>query len=205
MMKFFSIESTFMRGLIRVTDIFILNVLFILTSFPIFTIGAATTALNTSWRRILNGKDNDIIKNYFHYFKVNFRQSTIIWLGQIILGLIYSLEAVFFLGQTGVLKWIGLLTLLFFVTLWLIVTLVGLTYIGIYQDSIVQALKNSIALALNRPVYCILLIWTNVLVAHLATSSLLGLATSLYVFTFGGFSMLSAVNTYLVKRIINIK
>ena len=45
MQGLFSIDSKFMQVLSRIYDIAVLNMLYLLTCLPIFTIGAATSAL----------------------------------------------------------------------------------------------------------------------------------------------------------------
>ena len=44
-MKFFNYDSPIMQFLTRLTDLFILNFLFLICSIPIITIGASATAL----------------------------------------------------------------------------------------------------------------------------------------------------------------
>ena len=58
----------------------ILNVLTIICCIPIFTAGAAITALYYVTIKMARGDDPYIIKGYFKSFKENFKQATIIWL-----------------------------------------------------------------------------------------------------------------------------
>lgn len=69
-----------MRFLTKVADMMILNILFLVTCIPIFTIGASVTALHYVTLRIVSGEDGSISKDYFRSFRQNFRQATIIWL-----------------------------------------------------------------------------------------------------------------------------
>lgn len=120
-----------------------LNLLFILTSLPLVTIGASMAALNGSWQRILRGEENEIIKSYFHYFISNFRQSTIIWVGLLSTAWLILVELIFFLNQIGPIRWVGLTSLIVISIMWFIIVLVSLTYICLYEDRIVRAIKNS--------------------------------------------------------------
>ena len=43
--KFFNMDSPIMRFMTKVADIMILNLLFVITSLPVITIGAAWTSL----------------------------------------------------------------------------------------------------------------------------------------------------------------
>ena len=57
-----------------------LNILTILCSLPVVTAGAAFTALHRVLVDIFRDEENKITKTYFASFKVNFWQSTKIWL-----------------------------------------------------------------------------------------------------------------------------
>ncbi|NQN90602.1 YesL family protein [Streptococcus suis] len=204
MRKIFSIESRYFRIFSRISDIFILNLLFILTSLPLLTIGASMAALNGSWQRILRKEENEIIKSYFHYFKTNFRQSTIIWLGLLIISFLLLFEFIFFLNQDEPIRWIGLTVLIVISIMWFIILLVSLTYICLYEDGILRAIKNSFLLIVKKPFYSIFLIWLNIFVIYFSISNIVGIFTALYVFTFGGISALAGLNAWLTKHILSI-
>ncbi|MGT2753882.1 YesL family protein [Streptococcus ovis] len=201
MIKLFSIDSLLMRRLALLADLMILNILFILTSFPILTIGASITALNCSWQRIFRGETEKIVSSYFGYFKDNFYQATYMWFGLIISGIILILESIFFLGQVGLVRWLGLVVLLFLSVIWILISTVGLTYIGRYTGSLFQSMKNSLLLAFKCPFYCIFLIWLNAFVVYFALGSVVGMMTAIYAGTFGGFSLLAGINAWSVKHI----
>ena len=76
----FSIESKAVQALGRVADLMLLNILFLLTSLPIVTAGAAWTALYDVCFRITSDRDEKLIRHYFRAFRENFRSSTGIWL-----------------------------------------------------------------------------------------------------------------------------
>lgn len=78
--KLFSSDSTLMRGLTVVADVMILNLLFILTSLPLVTLGASLTALNFTAMRIPSGACVSVSADYFRSFRHNFRQATVVGL-----------------------------------------------------------------------------------------------------------------------------
>ena len=80
MQKLFSLDGRLVKTLTRLTDIIILNTLFIVCCLPIFTIGASLTALATMWHRLLKGEDTDLVFHFFRLFRTNFKQATVIWL-----------------------------------------------------------------------------------------------------------------------------
>ena len=78
MQTLFSPDSMFMRIMSRICDLLLLNILFLLTCIPIFTVGAAVTALYSCCFRLED--EPGVIKGYFRAFRENFRQSTLAWL-----------------------------------------------------------------------------------------------------------------------------
>ena len=83
MSKFFNMDSPIMRFMTKVADIMILNLLFILTSLPIITIGAAWTSLYYVSMKLVRDEEGSIVRSFFHSFRMNFRQATILWLGTV--------------------------------------------------------------------------------------------------------------------------
>ena len=77
-MNIFSMDSMLGRVLYWIADIFILNILWIIFSLPIFTIGASTTALYYSMMQRQRRDESYIHKNFIKAFKENFKQSTIL-------------------------------------------------------------------------------------------------------------------------------
>ena len=69
-----------MHFLSKAADMMILNILFLITCIPIFTMGAAMTALHYVTLRMASGEEGTVSKDYFRSFKQNFRQATIIWM-----------------------------------------------------------------------------------------------------------------------------
>lgn len=78
-MEFFSPDSALMRGLSDIVDGIWINVLMVVTSIPLITIGAALTAGHDAARRMLDGQGT-VTTNYFRAFKTNFVKATLIWL-----------------------------------------------------------------------------------------------------------------------------
>ncbi|MCI1649052.1 YesL family protein [Bifidobacterium tibiigranuli] len=78
-MKFLSPDSRFMQGVSDAADAVWINILMLLTSIPIITIGAALVAGNSAARRTIEGEGH-ATANYFAAFRSNFMRSTLLWL-----------------------------------------------------------------------------------------------------------------------------
>lgn len=80
MRSLFNIDSPLMHFLSKAADMIILNVLFLITCIPIFTVGASLTALHYVTLRMVSGEEGAVSRDYFRSFRQNFRQATAIWL-----------------------------------------------------------------------------------------------------------------------------
>ncbi len=79
-MKLFDIDGPLMQALTKVANLMILNLLTVLCCIPVFTIGAALTALHYMCLKMIRNEDCYICKGYFKAFKESFKQSTKVWL-----------------------------------------------------------------------------------------------------------------------------
>ena len=79
-MNFFVIDSPVMKFLGRLGDIIILNLIFVVTSLPVITIGTALSALYAVAMKLARGEDPSILKEYMKAFKRNMKPATISWL-----------------------------------------------------------------------------------------------------------------------------
>lgn len=77
--NFLSPDSKFMQELRNLTDAIWINILMVVTSIPIVTVGAAITAAHDANRRALQGEAGGVTRNYFTAFRANFAKSTALW------------------------------------------------------------------------------------------------------------------------------
>lgn len=75
----FSPDSKVMQFLGRLTDLILLNIVFILTCLPIFTIGAALSAMYSLCFQMMREEGSGVWKPYFRSFRANFKQATLCW------------------------------------------------------------------------------------------------------------------------------
>ncbi|MBD5541820.1 MAG: YesL family protein [Lachnospiraceae bacterium] len=99
MRKFFSDSNPVIRGLTKLADLMWLNALFIITSLPVFTIGAATAALYYESMRVVSGEESYITKDFFKAFKDNFKYATCVWVVSALLVTLFGC-AFYILGKS---------------------------------------------------------------------------------------------------------
>ena len=72
-------DGGFMTIMTKIFDVIFLNLLWILFSIPVVTIGASTTAMYyTAVKGIRRGRGY-VFKNFWHAFKLNFIPATVAW------------------------------------------------------------------------------------------------------------------------------
>lgn len=75
-----SIQYHLMRFMDAFGNVFFLNIIFVLFSIPIVTIGASMTAMYSVCLKLANKEEPHLWKAFIHAFKANFKKATIAWL-----------------------------------------------------------------------------------------------------------------------------
>ena len=92
MKKFFNLDSPFMVFLSNLTDVIILNVLCLICCIPIVTIGPSITAMHYVTLKMVREEEGYVVKSFFKAFKENFKQAIIVWLGFLVITVIFFLD-----------------------------------------------------------------------------------------------------------------
>lgn len=145
----FSPDSKFMTVVSRFADLLLLNLVFLLTCLPVFTIGAAVTALYTMCFRLMREEYSRLLRSYFSAFKSNFRQATCIWL----LLLLIVCPALFYFyvlfSMDSLLRYFGFLFILISLLAAMTASYV-FPWISQFENTTGQALKNALILSISH-------------------------------------------------------
>lgn len=82
----FQSDNLLSRVLTKVFDLCLLNILFLITSLPIFTIGVSLSALYTVTLAMSKNEESPVFKMYFRMWKQNFKKGMIA--GLVLLGIV---------------------------------------------------------------------------------------------------------------------
>lgn len=146
----FKLDSPFMNFLNKLCDIMILNILVLVFSLPIFTIGAAVTAGYYMSFKMVKNEESYIVKGFWKAFKENFKQSTALWL--IILavcGVLFADYRIVLYSSLSFDRWLrlGLLTVTLIIAL-------GVSFVFALQarftNTVKHTLKNAFLMALSH-------------------------------------------------------
>lgn len=90
--KWFDIESPLIQFLNKVADLMWLNILTLLYCIPIITVGASLTSAHYVALKLHRNEEGYITKDFFRSFKMNFKQSTAIWLIILLVLVVFSAD-----------------------------------------------------------------------------------------------------------------
>ena len=90
--RLFNPENPVMQFVGKIGYSIFLNLLWFVCSMPVITAGASTTALFHCCERLVHDQYDGLIREFFHSFRMNFRQSTIAWLILLIGGAILGTD-----------------------------------------------------------------------------------------------------------------
>ena len=76
----FNPENKFWDFIGKLADVTFMSMLWLITSLPIVTAGAATTAFYDFTMHQVNDREGTVWRSYFRSFRKNFRRGTAIWL-----------------------------------------------------------------------------------------------------------------------------
>ncbi len=76
----FNYNSPFVQFICKVADCILLSLMWIVSSLPVFTMGAASTALYYTVNKVILREEGTIWKEYWHCFRMNFKQATLSFL-----------------------------------------------------------------------------------------------------------------------------
>lgn len=202
MENLFRYDSKFWEILEEISDIVILNFLFIIFSIPIITIGASSSALYTVSLKKTNEENISVFKEFMRSFKSNFKISTLAWIFTIILASMLFLD--FYISNLISIKFIGLV-LKFISTLVSILLIFNITYlfpmISKFDNTLKNTIINSTIISIQYLPYTIIMSILNVLWIVLLFLLYNSYHYILFFYIIMGFGIVSYINSIILNRI----
>ena len=97
----FNWDSPLIQKMALLTNLVALNILWLLCCIPVFTAGAATTALYYTVFQYLAGESDEIFRPFFRSFGQNFKQATLLWLPLLMLLVLLVFDGLFLIINGG--------------------------------------------------------------------------------------------------------
>lgn len=159
-----------MKLLTGLADLMWLNVLAIITSLPVFTIGASITAMETVFMRMLHKEEVFVTREYFKAFKDNFKQATVIWMIMLPIIFVIGFDQIYFLTDNSE----------FGIFLKAASIVLGVVFLGVflyifplqarYKNPVKVTFRNAVILTIGHPFRSIFMILVFALFAFTAVS-----------------------------------
>lgn len=158
-----STDNPIMNFLTIVCDIVILHFLWLLTSLPVLTIGASTTALYYTTMKCIRNGQGGVVKMFFKSFRENFKQATGIGILALVGGFICIFDMYYAINR-------DLKGMMVIFTIMSIVYLFTMLYVfplqAQFENPIKATIKNAFLLSIkNLPWTLLLTAITAVLIA----------------------------------------
>lgn len=200
--KLFRIDSPFMRALNRIADIMIVNLLFVICSIPVLTIGAAAVAAYKVTQDMVFKTENSIVRSFFRAFRLNLKYSSVVWIVLLLLTLLLSFE-MYFLLLVSQLKNVTLFSICILI---IAIFLFGLydymlPLIARYENTLAQHVKNSFYLFVGNPLRSLIMIVTGVLPIVVPVVFTEFFLSRFYLWTFFAFGLIFYMHSVLLKPV----
>lgn len=197
-MNIFNSDGWFARIFGTIGDIIVVNILFIICSIPIFTMGASMSAMYyTLLKKQRTGETGGIIKLFFRGFKDNFKKSTIAWLLFLLIAFVFSLDFNLF-GKGGPQenKLMYYTSVIFFILI---------CFIAIYLFPVISAFENtlknlilqSIYMAAKNFIFTIIIMILYTLPAYFLLASPQVFMVGIFILIVCGFGLIAYLSSFM--------
>ncbi|MCR5448274.1 MAG: DUF624 domain-containing protein [Solobacterium sp.] len=207
-MNIFSYDSKFSQLFLKLSYACWLNMMWMICSLPIITIGASTTALYSVTLKIADERESNITRQFILAFRDNFKQATRIWMGLLLAGILIGGDFYVVLHMrsmtTGSLAimWTMNLALLIAISIIYVVILVYVfPLIARFENTDKAMIKNSLLIGIHY-LFCTI---TVVAIHFVMFYAVVAIFTPLILFGEGLCALLSSYMLINVFRLISYR
>lgn len=199
-MNIFSSDGWFTRIFGTLGDIILVNILFIICSLPVFTIGASMSGMYYALMRKQRTDDGGIAKLFFKGFKDNFKQGTGAWLLYVVISFVFSMDFRLF-GEGGPQE----NKLMYYAS---VVMFVLVSFIAIYLFPVIAAFENklkdlilqSIYLAARNIIFTVIIMILYTMPVYVLISNTQMFMVGIFVFIVCGFGLIAYISSMLFLK-----
>lgn len=147
----FSFDSPIFQFLSKMADLITLNLLYIICCLPVFTIGAASSALYSQTLKMAKNEEGAIVRGFFGAFRENFKKATLCWLILFAAGIILFLD--FHLAQglfPETMERVFRIVILFLSFIWLMSFTYIFPLLAKFENTVKNSLINSVLMSIRH-------------------------------------------------------
>lgn len=168
-MNFLNYDSPFMTEFRKLVDFIMLGMLWMLASIPLFTYGAATTAMFYTGEKSIRRDEGKIWATFWKCFKREFKQATVLWLISFVLTAMLAVNClVLWRVQLHSVIFALLLVAVLFGVCWM---QLWFGYLSKFEDTTRVLLSNSFRITLINVPRVVLLLLLNIVAVVVAVIS----------------------------------
>lgn len=151
MRNIFNPDNPVMTLITRIVSSVYLNILWFICCIPIVTAGASTTALFYVTLKMVKNEEGNLTSQFFRAFRENFKQSTMVWLIMLALGLVLLLDGYVLYHLRFENAFWTVLTAIFFLVLvaYAIIAMYIFPLMARFDNTVLAMFKNSIMLGMR--------------------------------------------------------
>lgn len=174
------------------------NLMFILFSMPVITIGASYTALHYVMLKALRG-DGQVnpFRLFLEGFKMNFRQATVVWMGAIAFGLFLYADFQWIKASGSTLEAVRY-PLFAIVLAAAVILLYMVPVMAAFDDTILHLARNAVFLAGRKLWKVPVVLFFNIFPLYLTYSDTQMMPLYAFLWTFFGFGAVAMLNASLI-------
>lgn len=162
MSNFFSIDSPFFVFMNRLADMIILNLLYVVCCLPIFTVGAATSALYYQVMKMSKNEESYAFRGFIKAFRENFRKATPAWLIFLVTGILLGVD-LYIAPMLGSELLVNVFRVICFMAL--LLWLIGFSYtfplFSKFENTVKNTIMNSLLMGIRHLPYTLIIILVN--------------------------------------------
>ena len=160
--KFFNPDHPINRFFSKIFCILYLNILWLLCSLPIVTIGPATTALYYTMLKVVSGDDSSTTSYFFHAFRQNFRQGTILGIASVLTGLLLFYDLLYYVIAPGRIYSVIQIFQIFIIIFYLMIVTWLFAVLAKFDNTIFKIIQSAFYLAFRYTGYSVIMIISEV-------------------------------------------
>lgn len=200
---FFNYDNPVWRFIGKFGDLILLNILWVVCSIPIVTIGASTTAVYYVTLKLVRNDDGYTIRSFFKSFKENFKQSTIIWLIMLAVGLLLGFDMFFFTKLFSGSDTFKTVMLTIFLAM-SIIYLAIFTYVFPLQSRFYNSIKRTFFNAFFMSIRHLFHTLAILAIDIAAVAAGLLIPQAMMFFVLFGFPLLAFINSYILNPVFKV-
>lgn len=203
-MNFNMTDNAIVRALSKLCDFMILNILWVICSIPLFTIGAATTAMYSVMLKIVKNEEGYIVKGFFGAFKANFKKSTILWLIIAAIGIVIGLDFRMVSMFSGTMRTVFQAVFSMITMVVIFVAVYAFPMTARYENTVKQTVKNALLLSVARLPYTLILLVIHVVPVILTLLTGQTLIIGILLWLVVGVSLVAWLSSMVLRKVFEI-